>query len=242
MPSQVVPLFVREELRQLGVTVSDAVLARLADYLHFLLETNEKFNLTGIREPDAAWRRHIVDSLTLIPFLDASPELENLVDVGSGAGLPGLPISVVRPDLDVTLIEATGKKARFIEDAAARMELKRITVLNRRAELAGQDPAHRERYQMVVCRALGPMRELLEYTLPLLKRGGRLLAMKGPSAEAELEACGDALQLLGAGDLAVYDAYPEGFDQQTVVVVVDKASATPKSLPRKPGMPRQTPL
>jgi 16S rRNA (guanine527-N7)-methyltransferase len=165
-----------------------------------------------------------------------------LIDVGSGGGLPGVPLAIARPDIKVTLLEATGKKADFLRRCVAELPLPNARVVNDRAENAGQDKTHRQAYDVVVCRAIGPMREILEYTLPLLRVGGMLLAMKGPKAEQELAEAADALDILGAGDLKVFDAWPEGADQNTVIVSILKDRPTPREYPRKPGVPRQTPL
>lgn len=237
-----IPPFVADDLRRMELTLDPAQLAQLAAYLDHLLEVNQRINLTGIRDRDEAWRRHVIDSLTLLPGLEALPTGTRIIDVGSGGGLPGIPIAIARPDLAVTLSEATGKKAKFLEECTARLGLANVTVLNARAEHLGQDPLHRQGYDVAACRALGPMRELLEYTLPLVKVGGFLLAMKGPSVEAELEAAGDAMDKLGGGEIAVYEAYPDGFDNRSLIVRIDKDRPTPRSYPRAPGTPRQSPL
>ncbi len=244
-PVPPVPAFVADELAAIDVTLSAAQLELLARYLDLLLETNKQFNLTAIKDPDAAWRRHIIDSLTLLPGLADVEAQSRVIDVGSGGGLPGIPIAIARPDLSLTLLEATGKKARFLERCVAELPLANATVLNLRAESAGRDIRHREKYEVVVCRAVGPMAELLEYTLPLARVGGRLLAMKGPSVERELEVAGDALAILGAGELQVIEAYPAGVQgpvAEALIVSVSKDHATPREFPRAPGMPRQEPL
>jgi 16S rRNA (guanine527-N7)-methyltransferase len=237
-----IPAFVRDDLARLGIALPDEALPTLAKYLALLLGANEQFNLTAIREPEAAWRRHVIDSLTILPGLDQLPAGASVIDVGSGGGLPGIPLAVARPDLTVTLLESTGKKATFLRRCVAETPLPNVKVVQERAEIAGQDRAHRQAYSAVVCRAIGPMREVLEYTLPLAKLGGVVLAMKGPKAEAELDEAADALDTLGAGEIQVFDAYPEGFDQNTVGVSVTKERPTPKAYPRRPGVPRQSPL
>lgn len=237
-----VPDFVRNDLQKLGLTIDDDRLARLAAYLHLLLDVNRRINLTAIREPDAAWRRLIIDSLTLLPGLEPIPAGSRLIDIGSGGGLPGVPVAIARPDLKVTLLEATGKKARFLQQCADELPLPNVDVLAARAEEAGQDPARRQRYDVAVSRAVGPMPEVLEYSLPLVKVGGLVLAMKGPQVEQELDAAGDALSLLGAGDLQVFEAYPASFGQDLVIVSIRKDRPTPKAYPRRPGTPRHDPL
>lgn len=237
-----IPEFVTEDLQRLGMEVEPVTLEKLAEYLAALLKANERFNLTAIREPDAAWRRHIIDSLTILPVLDDLPENARVIDIGTGGGLPGMPLAIARPDLKIVLMDSTGKKTTFLEECAAQLGLSNVTVLHTRAERAGQDPDHRSQYDVAICRAIGVMSELLEYAMPLLKVGGRLLAMKGPKAEQELEVAGDALTILGAGSVQVIEAYPEGFELNTVIVEVTKDQPTPDEYPRLPGIPHQSPL
>ncbi|MCC5829590.1 MAG: 16S rRNA (guanine(527)-N(7))-methyltransferase RsmG [Phycisphaeraceae bacterium] len=215
---------------------------KLAALLELIDQANAKMNLTAIRDHQQAWERHILDSLTLLDFLAPMASGQRIADVGSGAGLPGIPLAIARPDLTWLLIEATGKKARFLEETRAALELENVKVLAQRAEDAGRDPRFRQKLDAVVCRAVGPMRELLEYTLPLLTIGGVLLAMKGPKAKDELTESGDALQLLGADEVEVFDAWPEGSEWNTVVVRVVKGRATPRDYPRPAGTARRSPL
>lgn len=237
-----IPDFVHDDLATLGIELPLELLERLARYLDMLLQANKRFNLTAVREPDAAWRKHIIDSLTILLGLEPLEESKSVIDVGSGGGLPGIPVAISRPDLQVTLLEATGKKARFLQQCVDELPLPNTRVVQARAEEAGRNPAHRESYDAVICRAVGPMNELLEYTLPLARQGGVLLAMKGPSVEAELDIAGDALDILGAGEIAILPAYPQEFGLNTVIVSVKKERPTPRTYPRAPGLPRQAPI
>jgi len=237
-----IPEFVRNDLTALQIDVPDELLARMGTYLRLLLEENRHMNLTAVREPDAAWRRLIVDSLTVLPGLGALATGQKVIDVGSGGGLPGLPLAIARPDLCFTLLEATGKKARFLQACVEEMKLDHVTVINERAETVGQQPAHRSQYDLVVSRAIGTMAVVLEYCLPLAKQGGLVLAMKGPKVQQELTQCGDAMMKLGAGEVQVIEAYPESFGNDLVIVVIAKAQATPKQYPRTPGTPQRDPL
>lgn len=242
MCSDNIPPFVVDQMNRLEVLVTGKMLGTLSRYLDRLLDANRHFNLTGIRQLDEAWQRHVIDSLTLLAFLEDVAADAKLIDVGSGGGVPGIPVAVARPDLHVTLLEATGKKAAFCQQCVDELPLPNVRVIPQRAESIGQQHGHRQAYDVAVCRAIGSMRELLEYTLPMLRVGGRLLAMKGPKAKDELEQSADAMAILGGGDLGVYDAYPSGFEQGSVIVVITKASATPRQYPRTPGTARRLPL
>lgn len=240
-----IPDFVHRDLEALGFDVPTETLDQLEAYLELILEANQTTNLTAIRHREQAWSRLIVDSLTPLPGI---PEAEDagtglrLIDVGTGAGLPGVPLAIARPDVDVTLLEATGKKAAFLDSVIQTLGLSNAQTLQERAETAGQDPRFRGKFDLVTNRAVGPMPVVLEYSLPLLKVGGKLMAMKGPKAESELEASGDALAKLGGGEVAVIEAYPESFENELVIVSVIKGSATPKDYPRLPGLPKKQPL
>jgi 16S rRNA (guanine527-N7)-methyltransferase len=233
--------FIRD-LHRINIQLPDAAPAQLAAYVQLFLQTNQQFNLSATKTADEFWPRHVLDSLTVLPGLADLHDGAAVIDVGSGGGLPGLPLAVALPRLRFTLLEATGKKARFIEQAVAALQLTNVAVLNDRAETAGQDRRRRQNYDAAVTRAVGPMNVLLELTLPLLRVGGRLLAMKGPSLEQELAQCAEALDVLGGGEVTVVDAYPEGFGVDTVIAIIEKARPTPRDYPRLPGIPKQSPL
>lgn len=237
-----IPPFVLEDLAALEIELTPEQLDQLARYLALVLEANTRMNLTAIREEDAAWRRLIIDSLTVLPGLDMLEPGSQVIDVGSGAGLPGVPLAIARPGLKLTMLEATGKKAAFIQSCIDELGLKNAKVVSERAETVGQNPSFRGQYAAAVSRAVGPMSLVLEYSLPLVSVGGRVLAMKGPKAEQELEEASDALTILGAGDLAIVDAYPESFGNDLVIVSIIKEAETPEEYPRLPGVPKKQPL
>lgn len=211
---------------------------QLAQYLELLLETNKQFNLTSVRDVDEAWERHILDSAAAASLL---PQTGSLADVGSGGGLPGIPLAILRPEMDLTLIEATAKKTRFLEQAVQSLELPRVRVIQTRAETAGQDPELRGRFQMVTARAVAPLNILLELTIPLLCIGGELLAFKGRKAAEEVAAARTAARLLGASELSLRQNLT-GLHADSALVAARKIRPTPAGYPRLPGTPKKNPL
>lgn len=181
-----------------NVTLTDDQHVALSKYLDLLTAANERMNLTRIVDRPSAEVQHVGDALTLLPFIPATPGLR-LADVGTGGGVPGLPLAIARPDVRVTLVEATKKKAAFLKDAVAQLNLSNVTVLDQRAEDVGQDPAHREKYDIAVARAVATIAWLAEWCLPLVKRGGKVLLMKGPRHVEELRPAAQAITLLGGG-------------------------------------------
>lgn len=181
VPPLAVPEALRSELQELGVS-SDA-LAKLGVYLAQLLAMNELMNLTAITEPELAWRKHIYDSLTLLPHL---PSTDNLIDVGSGGGLPALPLAIVRPDIEITLVESTKKKGDFLRAVAKQVGASNVHVEATRAEQLHKS-VHTARYGVVTARAVARLAQLIEWTAPFVRSGGTLLFIKGQQADEELK-------------------------------------------------------
>jgi 16S rRNA (guanine527-N7)-methyltransferase len=231
-----------EAAQRLGVEFEPGDVDRLGRYLALLLDANKSFNLTAIIDPSEAWPRHILDSLTLLPLLAQLPPGAAVIDVGSGGGLPGVPLAITLPQLRFTLLEATGKKAAFLASAAAALGLSNTAILNTRAERAGQDPAHRERYAAATARAVGSINILAELTIPFLTPpegeapSGRALLIKGRKAPEELAEARQALYLLHAAAAGTIDT-PTG-----KIVILEKTRRTPRQYPRREGEPARAPL
>ena len=170
------------------------------------------------------------------------PTGAHVMDVGTGAGFPGLPLAIVRPDLRVTLMEATGKKLSFCEHVAERLNLESVWFVHARAEEAGHDPALRERGDCVVARAVARLPVLLEYLLPLTRVGGLAIAMKGRTATDEARDSVRALKLLGGKLREVREFALPGLEEPHYLVIVEKTAPTPAGFPRRPGLPAQRPL
>src|SRR6266508_3657941 len=178
----------------------------------------------------------IEDSLVLLEHLGGA---SRLVDVGSGGGLPGLPLKIARPELAVTLVEADQAKAAFLVQACARLALDGVDVVARRAEVLGHEPGYREAFDVAVARALAPMPVLVELCLPLVRVGGRLLAQK--TDKEEIGAAGHALDVVGGAVHSIVSA-PSGLRRFGTLIIVDKVRATPAEYPRRPGVPSRKPL
>lgn len=246
------PAWLAPALAEMGIELEEGDAANMGRFLGMLLRANEALNLTGVTDPEEAWRRHVLDSLTLIPMLAELEAGAEVVDVGSGGGLPGIPLAIGMPHLNFTLMESTGKKAGFLEAAAAALGLTNVRVAAVRAERAGQDRGvrgpsgrsggHRERYDAVVARALGPLNVLAELTVPLAKApegstpGGIVLLIKGQKAAEELAEAAGALELLRASHSGTIET-PTGR-----VVVLAKDGPTPRTYPRADGEPKRAPL
>ncbi len=221
-----------------------AILDRMARFVDLLLETNERMNLVRAKDLDEVWERHVFDSLSLLPWVDALDDqgvTGAVLDLGSGGGFPGIPLALARPNRRFVLVEATLKKADFLKSAVESLEIKNVQVFSKRAEDLGRDPSTRERYPLVVSRAVARMSVLLELALPLVEVGGVFLAMKGEKAEDELVGAKQALRLLG-GEASI-EPLDELFPgRKACVVQVDKVKRTQLAYPRPAGIPERKPL
>lgn len=218
----------------LGLALSAEQRLRLERFLALVEEWRTRVQLTGADSSEAA-SVLVAGALCVLPFV---PESGRLADLGSGAGVPGIPIAVMRPRLRVVLTDAARKKAAFLEIAARDLGLDNVDVVQARAEDLGRNPAHRDRYDAVTARALAPVRVLAEYALPLLRLGGGAVLPKGRGAPDEVRAAARALQVLG-GEAAVH-APPA--DVCSPVVVIRKIAPTPAAYPRRAGVPQRRPL
>ncbi|HEY9686742.1 MAG TPA: 16S rRNA (guanine(527)-N(7))-methyltransferase RsmG [Coleofasciculaceae cyanobacterium] len=223
---------------QIGVPVPDAQVALFQRFYGLLIEANRTTNLTRITEPEDFLYRHLLDALALLPLI---PPDASLADIGSGAGIPAIPLAIARPDLRITAVESVGKKCAFIQSVKESMDLSNLEVLNDRSEALGQKPEFREYFNVVTARAVATLPVLLELCLPLVTVGGQFLAMKGLSYEAELEASAHALKTLG-GRLKEVHTFNHPRLEGSRVLVFEKVARTPRLYPRQPGTPAKNPL
>lgn len=224
-----------------GVELTESQIGQFDRLTAELLLWNAHTNLTAITDPQEIVLRHYLDSLSLIPALKLADGMR-LADVGSGAGFPGLALQIAIPRLYTTMIEATGKKARFIAHAIDALGLDRARALAARAEDAGRNPHQRAKYDIVVARAVARLPVLVEYLLPLAKVGGVCVAMKGTTAEAETMDAQGALATLGGEVERIDRVELPGLDDPHFLVIMRKTKATPSGFPRNSGIPSKKPL
>lgn len=225
----------------LGLALTPDQEAAFDAYALALADWNAHTNLTAITALDEVRARHFLDSLTV---LAAAPPVEgaHVIDVGTGAGFPGLPLRIARPDLRLTLIEATGKKLAFCRHVAETLGIEDVQFVHARAEEGGHLPELREHGDLVVARAVARLPALLEYLLPLTRVGGVAVAMKGRTAADETADSTRALKLLGGRLRELREFSLPGIDEPHVLVIVDKIAPTPAGFSRRPGLPPQRPL
>jgi 16S rRNA (guanine527-N7)-methyltransferase len=221
---------------RLAVKLDSEAIERFTNYRDLLLSANERFNLTRITDPDEIEVRLFADSLSLVPQIPT--DATSLLDIGSGGGVPGLALAIVRPDIDVTLLDATAKKVRFLAETAEALGLDRVTALHGRAEELARDRQHRERYGAVTARAVARLVTLVELALPFVTVGGCAILPKGSAAADELSEARYAIGVLGGRARPLVSTPVEG----TTLVVIDKRKPTPAAYPRTTGVPNRSPL
>lgn len=221
---------------ELGIAFEPGEIEKLGRFLALLLHANTRMNLTAIKEPAEAWRRHILDSLTLMAPLAELPPGATVIDIGTGGGVPGVPLAIVRPDLRFTLLDATAKKTAFVRAALDVLGVDHANVVTARAEQAARDPQHRDAYDAAIARAVGPMATIAELATPFVKPGGVAVLVKGEKATEELEQAKAALHLLLSAHAGTLDT-PTG-----KIVILEKMRPTPKAYPRGNGEPKRKPL
>jgi 16S rRNA (guanine527-N7)-methyltransferase len=229
-------------VQQFNLTLNTAQQQAFDTYRRELIAWNEKVNLTRIVEPDEVDVKHFLDSLSIYPVLPELPADFSLVDVGTGAGFPGLPLKIALPNIHLTLLESTRKKTIFLQHVVDTLKLPNVTVVTTLAEEAGRQSAHREQYDVAVARAVAVLPVLAEYTLPLVKVGGTVIVQKGQNPADELKSAANALGILGGKIAQVLPVNVPGLDAERHLIVIRKRKPTPKQYPRRPGLPAQTPI
>lgn len=243
-------LLAKTAKEMLGIDLSAEQLGQFQQYYEALVSRNEQVNLTAITGYEAVQLRHFLDSLTLAsPALRGDPagkpfdlSKASLIDIGAGAGFPGLPLKILYPQIRVTLVESVGKKAAFLSEVAKQLGLTDVTVLTGRAEEIGQSREHREKYDLATGRAVAALAVLAEYCLPLVRVGGLFIAPKKGELAEEIRSAEKAIQVLGGQLRASLSFHLPDEEDRRQLIVVEKIAKTPANYPRRTGLPAKRPL
>lgn len=228
-----------EKLNKIQLNVNDEVLNKFLVYMTNLLEWNEKINLTAITDEDDIILKHFIDSLTILEYI---PEKSNVIDVGTGAGFPGIPLKIVREDINMTLMDSLNKRITFLNEIINKLGLKKINAIHSRAEELAKIPEHREKYDIAVSRAVANLSTLSEYMIPFVKVGGKCICMKGSNIEEELKTAKNAIKELGGEIEKVINFKLPDSDNERNIIIIKKVRNTKNKYPRKAGMPSKEPL
>lgn len=222
----------------IGIKLSDTQLEQFSLYGDLLVEWNEKMNLTSITDPQEIMVKHFLDSLTLTPWVQG----DKVVDIGTGAGFPGIPLKIFYNDKSFTLVDSLAKRLDFLQAVIMKLNLDCVTTIHTRAEDFGRNPQYRGQFDTVVSRAVARLPVLLEYALPVLNAGGVFLAAKGSQAEDEVKESANALEVLGAQviDIKKFNLGEEA--EHRSIIIIKKIKETPRQYPRKAGTPAKNPL
>lgn len=229
----------KEISKEINIDLSEEKIDKFKKYMDLLLEWNEKINLTAITEEDEVVLKHFVDSMTVLKYID---EGASMIDVGTGAGFPGIPVSIANDNVNVTLVDSLNKRINFLQEVISEINLTNIKAIHSRAEDFGQNKEHREKYDISVSRAVANLSVLVEYLLPLVKVGGKCICMKGSEVEEEITNAKFAIKELGGKIEAVNEFCLPGTDIKRNIIVIRKEKETPKKYPRKSGTPSKQPL
>ncbi len=228
---------------RLRIGLQPGQLEKFRTYLDELKASRPRLRLTALTDPEAVQRRHFLEPLALLVALEEIDALgETAIDIGSGAGFPGLPIKIVRPALRLTLLEANAKRAAFLDRLVRKLRLERVTVVNDRAEEVAHNPEHREAYGLVLARAVAPLPTLVELTLAFPRLGGVLAAPKGSGAPREVREAAASLEACGGHVESIHPLHIAGAETSPTLVIVRKVSDTPQRFPRRSGIPAKRPL
>lgn len=240
-PAERMGQILREGLAAWGIMLTSVQEEQFLRYYRLLVEYNSRMNLTAITGAEEVAVKHFLDSASLLGCVKLPMEAA-VIDVGSGAGFPGLPLKILRPDLAVTLLDSLRKRVDFLQVCTEKLGLEGVECVHARAEDAAQQPVYREQYDMAVSRAVANMRTLCEYCLPFVRTGGQLAALKGPAGMQELEEAETAIDLLGGGGARTLQVSIPFGDFSHCILLVDKKRTTPSKYPRKGGKATKSPL
>lgn len=230
-----------ELLKSQGFELNGEQLNNFEEYRENLVETNKFLNLTSITEEVEVNYKHFLDSILPLKYIDIKPN-STMIDIGTGAGLPGLPLKFVRPDLKITLMDSLNKRIKFLDDVIVKQDLKDIEAVHGRAEEMGRDGKFREKYDYSISRAVSRLNTLVEYCIPFVKVGGYFVSMKGPSGKEEYEEAKKAIEILGGKLEKIIEYKLDYEDSERTLIIIKKVKNTDKKYPRGGGKPKSKPL
>ena len=223
----------------LGITLSEMQLKQFYAYMNLLIDRNKKINLTAIVEPNEIILKHFVDSLTILKYISDGTKI---IDVGTGAGFPGIPLKIAKPSIEIVLLDSLHKRINFLEEVIKQLNIEKIKTIHSRVEDFGKDQKYREKFDMATSRAVANLSTLSEYLLPLVKVGGKVISMKGSFIGEELENSKNALNILGGKIEKIEKLNLPNSDMNRNILIINKIKNTPNKYPRKAGEPSKKPL
>lgn len=229
----------KKNLTELNIELSDLQIKQFYEYMNILLEWNKVMNLTGITEPEEIITKHFIDSLTILNNIN---RYDKIIDVGTGAGFPGIPIKIAFPETKIVLLDSLNKRINFLNEVIKKLDLEKIETIHGRAEDYGKDNNYREKYTVAVARAVAPLNILLEYLMPFVEKGGKCLCMKTSNLEEEMNKAKNAINILGGELINTQDFFIPNTDMKRRIIEVKKIKSTDKKYPRKAGIPSKEPL
>ena len=230
---------IEKKSSKIDINLDNEICNKLYNYMNLLLEWNEKINLTAITDEKEIILKHFIDSFTINKFINSG---DIMLDIGTGAGFPGLPIKIIRPEVDVFLMDSLNKRINFLNEVIELLQLKNIEAFHSRAEEMAKNNKFREKFDVVTSRAVAKLNILLEYMLPYTKVNGKCLCMKGPNIEEEIKEAEKALKILGGEIEKIEKIILPDSNIERKIIIIRKKSATPLKYPRKAGMPTKEPL
>lgn len=226
-------------LKALGVNLNDEQIESFYDFMNILIEKNKVMNLTGITDPKEVILKHFIDSLTILKYIDKN---SRVIDVGTGAGFPGLPLKMVENTLKMTLLDSLNKRINFLNEVIDFTDLEEIKTIHGRAEDFGKNDEYREKYDVATSRAVAPLNVLLEYMIPFIKVGGKCVCMKGSNCDDEIENAKNAVKTLG-GEIEKIERFSlPNSDNNRTILIIKKVKKTEEQYPRNAGIPTKKPL
>lgn len=228
-----------EYAKKINISLSKEQLMQFYEYMNLLIKWNKVINLTSIIEPKEIIIKHFIDSLTVLDTIDKN---DTIIDVGTGAGFPGIPIKIVFPETEVVLLDSLNKRIIFLNEVIEKLKLKGIKTIHGRAEDLGRDNFYREKYDIAIARAVAPLNILMEYLMPFVKVEGKCICMKGSTIEEELENSKNAIKVLSGGRIEEKEFNLPNTDIKRNIIEIRKVSTISKIYPRKAGIPSKKPL